>query len=111
MKDHKIKESWTKIFTENAWSKIFSENKSFIHYMRRPIDHSKSKIAMVSEVNNKKLAWCNFEQKSITNNEPIRYIKTTCVVRSLEACANYVSLVGTSWKRYDAIARSSTKKS
>ncbi|KAL2455755.1 F-box protein CPR30 [Forsythia ovata] len=101
MKDHGIKESWTKVFTEN---------KSPIHYMR-PIDHSKSKITVVSEVNNKKLAWCNFEQKSITNNAPIRYIETICAVRSLEACANYDSLVGTSWKRYDGIARSSTKKS
>ncbi|KAL2533091.1 F-box protein CPR30 [Abeliophyllum distichum] len=89
MKDPKIKASWTKIFTENAWSRIFTENKSFIHYMR-PIDHSKIRIAMVSEVNNKKLAWCNFEQKLISNNAPIRYIKTTCAVRSLEVCANYV---------------------
>ncbi|KAL2553706.1 Uncharacterized protein Fot_07325 [Forsythia ovata] len=100
-RDHGIKESWTKVFIEN---------KSPIHYMR-PIDHSKSKITVVSEVNNKKLAWCNFEQKSITNNAPIRYIETICAVRSLEACANYDSLVGTSWKRYDGIARSSTKKS
>ncbi|KAL2553509.1 Uncharacterized protein Fot_07128 [Forsythia ovata] len=108
MKDYRVKESWTKIFTENTWPKIFTmnawpktENKSRIHYMR-PIDHSNSKITVVSEVNNMKLAWCNFEQKSITNNAPIHYIKTTSAVRSLEACANYDSLVGTSWNRFDA---------
>lgn len=88
MKDYGIKESWTKIFTQTSMECMYM----------RPIDHSKSKSAMVLEVNKNKLAWYNFEEEE----EPITEIDLTCTEFSTEACVNHESLVGTSWNRCNA---------
>ncbi|KAL2553626.1 F-box protein CPR30 [Forsythia ovata] len=74
MKDYGIKESWTKVYTNNRTS---------VRYMRA-IDHS------ILEVNKTRLLWYNSLQENC-----LKKIKICCATKGcLEACVHYESLVG-----------------
>ncbi|KAL2533090.1 F-box protein CPR30 [Abeliophyllum distichum] len=74
MKDYGVKESWTKVYTNN---------KTSIRYMRA-IDHS------ILEVNKKRLKWYNSLQENCLKKIKICSATKGC----LEACVHYESLVG-----------------
>ncbi|KAL2553554.1 F-box protein CPR30 [Forsythia ovata] len=74
MKDYGIKESWTKVYTNN---------KTSIRYMRA-IDH------LILEINKNRLKWYNSLQENC-----LKKIKICCATEEcLEACVHYESLVG-----------------